>query len=116
MKTYQVTITSSGKSFTVNEGENILVAALRQGVMLPYSCKNGTCGSCKGKVSSGEVHYPFHPPIALERKDYAEGLALMCQAEPLSMLLIVPGMQPEHRQDVPLRIASVSYAAYGVQL
>lgn len=79
---------TNGRTFTVNEGESVLTAALRQGVMLPYSCKNGTCGSCKGRVLRGEVHYPFHPPLALERSDHAEGQALMCQAEPLEDLEI----------------------------
>ena len=88
VKQFEVTIASSGKVFTVNEGENILSAALRQGVMLPYSCKNGTCGSCKGLVESGEIHYPFHPPQALEEGDSDKGLALMCQAEPLEDLLV----------------------------
>ena len=50
VKSFEVTIAGNGKTFQVSEGENILVAALRQGVMLPYSCKNGTCGSCKGQV------------------------------------------------------------------
>jgi CDP-4-dehydro-6-deoxyglucose reductase len=85
---FKVTIANSGKTFIVREGENVLVAALRQGVMLPYSCKNGTCGSCKGVVQSGEVHYPFHPPMALEKSDFAEGMALLCQAEPTEDLVI----------------------------
>ncbi len=88
MKQFEVRIVSSGKSFQVAQGESILTAALRQGVMLPYSCKNGTCGSCKGVVQSGEVHYPFHPPLALQRSDIADGQALMCQAEPIEDLLI----------------------------
>jgi CDP-4-dehydro-6-deoxyglucose reductase len=88
LKQYEVTISGNGKTFLVNEGESVLMAALRQGVMLPYSCKNGTCGSCKGIVVSGEVHYPFHPPMALEKADFAEGYALMCQAEPIENLLI----------------------------
>ena len=88
MKRFEITLAGSGKTFVVNEGENILVAALRQGVMLPYSCKNGTCGSCKGVLESGEVHYPFHPPLALEKSDFADGCALMCQAEPLEDLVI----------------------------
>lgn len=88
MKKFQVKIAGSGKTFQVNEGENVLSAALRQGVMLPYSCKNGTCGSCTGRVESGEVHYPFHPPLALEKSDHADGNALMCQAEPLEDLVI----------------------------
>lgn len=88
MKQYQVKNINSGATFTVNEGESVLNAALRQGVMLPYSCKNGTCGSCKGTLESGEVHYPFHPPIALSREEMAEGGALLCQAEPTEDLVI----------------------------
>ncbi|MDX1380845.1 MAG: CDP-6-deoxy-delta-3,4-glucoseen reductase [Xanthomonadales bacterium] len=86
MKEFEVTITSSGKRFRVREGENVLAAALRQGVMLPYSCKNGTCGSCKGLLERGTVHYPFHPPLALEDEEMAGGYALLCQAEPLEDL------------------------------
>ena len=88
MKQFQVKNINSGAIFTVNEGESVLNAALRQGVMLPYSCKNGTCGSCKGKLDSGEVHYPFHPPLALSREEIAEGGALLCQAEPTEDLVI----------------------------
>lgn len=56
--------------------------------MLPYSCKNGTCGSCKGKVLSGKVDYPFHPPMALDEEEIASGDALLCQAAPLEDLTI----------------------------
>ncbi len=88
MKQYQVKNTSSGVTFTVKEGESVLSAALRQGVMLPYSCKNGTCGSCKGQLESGEVNYPFHPPLALENDEIAQGKALFCQAAPDGDLVI----------------------------
>ncbi|NOR18719.1 MAG: 2Fe-2S iron-sulfur cluster binding domain-containing protein [Xanthomonadales bacterium] len=88
MRQFKVKNSNSGAVFNVNEGESILTAALRQSVMLPYSCKNGTCGSCKGVVESGEVHYPFHPPMALSREDMAEGCALLCQAEPIEDLVI----------------------------
>jgi len=88
MKQFETRIISSGVSFTVNEGETVLTAALRQGVMLPYSCKNGTCGSCKGRLESGDVHYPFHPPLALTRADIADGQVLLCQAEPTEDLVI----------------------------
>jgi len=88
VKQFRVKLAGSDRSFTVRQGESVLTAALRQGVMLPYSCKNGTCGSCKGLVLEGEVHYPFHPPMALERADIAQGFALMCQAEPQEDLVI----------------------------
>ena len=83
-----MTIAGSGRTFRVREGENVLAAALRQGVMLPYSCKNGTCGSCKGVLQEGEVHYPFHPPLALEKSEIADGNALLCQAAPLADLVV----------------------------
>jgi CDP-4-dehydro-6-deoxyglucose reductase len=88
VKQFEVTIAGSGKTFIVKEGENVLEAGLRQGIMLPYSCKNGTCGSCKGVLDKGEVHYPFHFPLALEKSDFAEGCALLCQAEPIEDLVI----------------------------
>jgi len=88
LKEFEIILAGSGKTFRVRQGENILAAALRQGVMLPYSCKNGTCGSCKGLLLSGEVHYPFHPPLALEPEDFAGHQALLCQAEPLEDLQI----------------------------
>jgi CDP-4-dehydro-6-deoxyglucose reductase len=88
VKQFRVTLAGTGRSFAVKPGESVLSAALRQGVMLPYSCKNGTCGSCKGLIQSGEVHYPFHPPLALQRDDFAAGHALMCQAEPTEDLII----------------------------
>jgi CDP-4-dehydro-6-deoxyglucose reductase, E3 len=88
MQQFKVRIISSGATFTVHAGETVLTAALRQGVMLPYSCKNGTCGSCKCRLESGDVHYPFHPPLALTRAEIADGAALLCQAEPTEDLVI----------------------------
>jgi len=106
VKQFEVNIAASGKTFMVSVGESILTAALRQGVMLPYSCKNGTCGSCKGNVLTGEVHYPFHPPLALERSEIAEGVALMCQAEPVEDLL-VRVMEIEAVRDIQVRMLPV---------
>jgi len=102
MKQFQIKNINSGATFTVNEGESILNAALRQGVMLPYSCKNGTCGSCKGQLESGEVHYPFHPPIALSREEIGEGKALLCQAEPTGDL-VIRAREIEAVRDIQIR-------------
>lgn len=87
-KPFTVTIADSQRQFEVRQHESVLNAALRQGVMLPYSCKNGTCGSCKGKIVSGRVHYPFHPPMALDDDEIKAGDALLCQAAPLEDLEI----------------------------
>jgi CDP-4-dehydro-6-deoxyglucose reductase len=80
--TSKVRVLPSGHEFGVETGESVLDAALRQGVMLPYGCRNGTCGSCKGKVIEGEVHYPDGRPPALSAAEQAEGLALFCRGLP----------------------------------
>lgn len=103
---FKVTISGSGTEFTVRQGESVLAAALRQGVMLPYSCKNGTCGSCKGRILHGEVHYPFNPPLALERPDIADGYTLLCQAEPLEDL-VIEAAEIEAVKDIPVRMMPV---------
>jgi CDP-4-dehydro-6-deoxyglucose reductase len=57
---FNVTLRQSGRQFQVEPDEAVLLAALRQGIGLPYGCKNGACGSCKGTVVSGEVEQAPH--------------------------------------------------------
>jgi len=120
MKQFQVRNINSGTTFTVNEGESVLNAALRQGVMLPYSCKNGTCGSCKGQLESGEVHYPFHPPLALSREEIGEGSALLCQAEPVEDLVIrareIEAVRDIQVRKMPARVIEKTLLAPDVML
>ena len=85
---HNVTIQPAGQSFQVEEDEAVLVAALRQGIVLPYGCKNGACGSCKGKILSGSVDYGAYQTKALTDDEKAQGKALFCQAKPLSDLVI----------------------------
>jgi len=85
---HQVTIQPSGHQFIVEEDETILEAALRQGFSLPYGCRNGACGSCKGKVLSGELDYGTHSATALKDEEKAQGRALFCRARPLTDLTI----------------------------
>lgn len=102
MSEHRVKLAGSGTEFSAREGESVLDAALRQGVMLPYSCKNGTCGSCKGRLVDGEVHYPFHPPLALERREIADGYTLLCQAEAMEDL-VVEAREIEAIRDIEVR-------------
>jgi CDP-4-dehydro-6-deoxyglucose reductase len=118
MKHFEVRIISSDSVFTVNEGESVLDAALRQGIMLPYSCKNGTCGSCKCEIESGEVHYPFHPPLALSRSEIADGKALLCQAEPIEDLQIhareIAAVKDLQVRKMPVRVIEKTLLAHNV--
>ncbi|MGV0807315.1 2Fe-2S iron-sulfur cluster-binding protein [Mycolicibacterium setense] len=56
-----------------------LVAA---GVEVPYSCKEGQCGSCAATVVSGQVDMATCD--ILEPEDLADGVILGCQATPVS--------------------------------
>ena len=58
--TFQISILPSGRSFTVNSGEAMLTAGIRQGIGLPYGCKDGACGSCKCKKLEGTVVHGPH--------------------------------------------------------
>jgi len=85
---HKVTVQPSGQAFEVQEGESVLTAALRQGVRLPYGCKNGACGSCKGKIVAGAVDYGHYHARVLTEAERAHGKALFCQAKPLGELVI----------------------------
>ncbi len=78
---YQVTIQPSGHQFTVKPGETLLAAALNAGFSLPYGCRNGACGACKGKVLAGSVDYGAFQEGALTHEDKLKGLALFCCAK-----------------------------------
>jgi CDP-4-dehydro-6-deoxyglucose reductase len=84
----KVTVQPSGQTFEVQDGEAVLTAALRQGVMLPYGCKNGACGSCKGKILAGEVDFGHYHARVLTEAERAHGKALFCQAKPRGDLVI----------------------------
>ena len=79
---------STGHTFQVQEGESVLDAALKKGFAFPYGCRNGACGSCKGKLLSGKVDYGTNALPALSEEDIKNGMALFCQAKPCSDLEI----------------------------
>jgi CDP-4-dehydro-6-deoxyglucose reductase len=86
--TRQITIRPSGHTFQAEDGETVLEAALREGYMLPYGCRNGACGSCKGKVIEGAVDHGKSLDSVLTAAERKLGSALFCQARPLSDLVI----------------------------
>jgi len=75
---YQVTLKPSEHSFTVEENETILDAALRQGIAFPYQCKTGSCATCLGHVTSGKVHYPDGLPLTIMEHEHEQGKAVFC--------------------------------------
>ena len=85
---FDITIKPSGHSFACDDGETVLAAAMRADLMIPYGCRNGACGTCKGKILEGEVDYGAYQRGTLSEQDKAQGLALFCVAKPKSPLAI----------------------------
>jgi len=98
----RVTIKPSDHVFEVEADETLLEAALRQGFPLPYGCRDGACGTCKGKVLAGTVDYGRYQPTALPEVDRAAGFALFCQAKPLTDL-VIEAREVTAVRDIPIK-------------
>lgn len=112
---YQVTLQPGGSSFTVEAGEPVLDAALRAGCHIPYGCRNGTCGSCAGRLLAGEFHYPQGLPPGLSPLEAESGRVLLCQARARSDLTfelreirMPPGIEV---RTLPARVVSMQRLA-----
>ena len=118
--TFKVTVEPSGRTFDCEAGDTVLAAALRAGVGLPYGCKNGACGSCKGKLLAGAVEHGPHQVKALPAAEEEAGKALFCCARPQSDLIIevreVRGLGDFPVRKMPSRVARMERGADDVML
>jgi CDP-4-dehydro-6-deoxyglucose reductase len=109
--TFQVLVNPSGRQFSCDAGESILAAAIRAGVGLPYGCKNGACGSCKGKLVSGQAELGAHQERALSAAEREAGQTLFCCAMPQSDMVIeareVLGVGDFPIKKLPSRVAKL---------
>lgn len=108
---HTVLVEPSGRRFQVQDGERILAAAIRQGVPVPYSCRDGTCGSCKCRKLKGQVDLGPHQPSALSEAEKAAGYILPCVSTAQSELVLEShrmGAANAHPiMRMPARIASM---------
>lgn len=101
--TFQITIQPGGYRFPAQNNETILDAALKNGYTLPYSCREGACSVCKGKVMEGHVDHGNHLNTALTDADKAAGLTLFCCAKPTSDV-VIECVTASIAKDIPPRI------------
>ena len=85
---FQITVEPSGRTFNADSSETLLAAGIRQGIGLPYGCKDGACGSCKCKKISGTVVHGNHQAKALSAEEEAQGLILTCCSTAQSDLVL----------------------------
>lgn len=77
---FTVTVEPAGRVFETLDHETILQAGIRQGVVMPYGCKDGACGSCKCLKLSGSIKQGKHQTSALSEQEAADGYILPCCA------------------------------------
>lgn len=76
---FQIRVEPKGLSFETDGEASLLVSAARAGVVLPSSCRNGTCRTCICRVQRGTAHHLIEwPGLSLEEK--REGYILPCVA------------------------------------
>lgn len=86
----EVTVVIDGirKHYTLDRTrENLLEAALANGIELPYSCKGGVCSTCRCRLVEGEVDMDVN--FALEDYEVARGFVLACQSYPATDKVVV---------------------------
>jgi ring-1,2-phenylacetyl-CoA epoxidase subunit PaaE len=85
----EVTLVLDGRSTTLTlpRGLSVLDGAQRSRPDLPFACKGGVCGTCRAKVTSGEVD--MRRNFALEKSEVDAGFVLTCQSLPVSGTLTV---------------------------
>jgi CDP-4-dehydro-6-deoxyglucose reductase, E3 len=112
---FTVTVQPAGKTLNVERDEPILTAAIRQGVGLPYGCRDGACGSCKSRLLKGRVLHGAHQLKALPVAEEQAGFILTCCAAPQSDCVIearsVPGAGEYPVLKMPCRVMSMHKAA-----
>ncbi len=112
---FNVTIQPAQRSFAVEAEECILPAAIRQGIGLPYGCRDGACGSCKSKLLQGQVIHGPHQLKALSVAEEEAGFILTCCATPQSDCLVearsVPGAGEYPVLKMPSRVMALEKPA-----
>jgi ring-1,2-phenylacetyl-CoA epoxidase subunit PaaE len=84
-----VTVVLDGRRTTtsVAPGTPVLDGAQRARPDLPFACKGGVCGTCRAKLTAGQVR--MRRNFALEEAELAAGYVLTCQSLPVSDELTV---------------------------
>jgi CDP-4-dehydro-6-deoxyglucose reductase len=115
MSEYKVSIEPSKHEFSVPDGGTVLQSALDAGFILPYGCRDGACGSCKGKILKGSVDYGKYQGNALTDQDKRMGFALFCCARPLTDLTIecreISALKDVQVRQLPCRVQKIERPA-----
>jgi len=117
---YSIKLLPSGHVFQAKGSQTIVEAAIDAGVHLPYGCRNGACGACKGKVVEGKVHLEDYQSSVISEEEIKNGMTLFCRAmaiEDLTIeikeLAIVNNIRPKI---FPVRVEALEKLTHDVML
>lgn len=117
---FNITVQPSGRTFTAQPDETLLAAGLRQGIGMPYGCKDGACGSCKCKKISGDVTHGNHQEKALSAAEEANGFVLTCCATAHSDVVLESRQVTEEGafpiKKMPVRVLSLEKKSIDVMV
>ncbi len=117
---FNVSVLPSGRSFSANADETLLAAAIRQGIGLPYGCKDGACGSCKCKMLEGTVTHGAHQLKALTAEEEASGFILTCCGVAHSDVVLESRQVTDESafpiRKMPVRVTSLQRASHDVMV
>ena len=81
-----VTFSKHAKQARSRVGQTVLELSEALDIGIEYSCRVGTCGVCKSKMTAGEVE--MHVEDALDPDEKARGAILACQARPVTDVVV----------------------------
>ncbi|GGC69929.1 2Fe-2S iron-sulfur cluster-binding protein [Undibacterium terreum] len=76
---FAITLHPQGWEFMSQPGQSLLEAARAAGIIMPSSCRNGTCRTCLCLMPRGAVSYKIEWP-GLSREEKEDGYILPCVA------------------------------------
>jgi len=82
------TLKYQGRTVISRRSENVLDAMLRQGISLPFSCRNGVCHVCLQRCIRGTIPSEAQRGLRPELSD--QGYFMACKCIPLEDMEIIP--------------------------
>jgi CDP-4-dehydro-6-deoxyglucose reductase, E3 len=118
--TAHVQVKPSGREFFVDGNDSLLEAALHAGLALEYGCSIGSCGKCKARILSGQVHKTRYSDFALTAAEKNAGVVLMCCNTAVGDLVIeareAHGAADMPLQNIEARVKSITPIADDMRL
>jgi len=117
--TSSVTIHPSGRQFSAAPDQTLLQAALDAGVNLPFSCRAGHCGVCRGRVVEGDIRLDAFTP-GLSDAQRADGHVLLCRTHAAADHIVIDVRETESAltppKTIPCRVKSVEQRSESVAI